>query len=121
MEFLIVHSKTGSLAELNTAQILDYRRGAKTSKSFSACCQTSYGKTKKQVSMLAADIKNQYIHDYDLLEVTLKENNLENCPGQIYNMDETGISLDPRPPNIIAKRGQKRYDIVNLGRKSKSQ
>ena len=98
MEFLVVHSKTGSLAELNTAQILDHGRGAKTSKSFSACCQTRYGKTKKQVSMLAEDIKNQYIHYYDLLEVTLKENNLEDCPGQIYNMDETGIPLDPRPP-----------------------
>jgi len=42
------------------------------------------------------------------LESTLKEYQLEDCPGQIYNMDETGMPLDPRPPNIIAKSGQKR-------------
>jgi len=38
---------------------------------------------------------------FDLLESTLKEHQLEDCPGQTYNMDET------RPPNIIAKSGQK--------------
>jgi len=44
---------------------------------------------------------------FDLLESTLKEHQLEDCPGQIYNMDETGIPMDPRPPNMIAKSGQK--------------
>ena len=63
--------------------------------------------------------KESIQHYYDLLETTLKEHNLQDYPGQIYNMDETGIPLDPRPPNIIVKRGQKRYDIVSLGRKSK--
>jgi len=38
---------------------------------------------------------------FDLLESTLKEHQLEDCLGQIYNMDETGMPLDPRPPNII--------------------
>ena len=42
---------------------------------------------------------------FDLLESILKEHQLEDCPGQIYNMDETGMPLDPRPPNIIAKSG----------------
>jgi len=40
---------------------------------------------------------------FDLLQSTLKEHQLEDCPGQIYNMDETGMPLDPRLPNIIAK------------------
>ena len=49
-------------------------------------------------------VNKESIHQYnDLLKVPLKEHNLEDCPGQIYNMDETGIPLDPRPPNIIAK------------------
>jgi len=45
---------------------------------------------------------------FDLLESTLKEHLLEVFPSQIYNMDETGMPLDPRAPNIIAKSGHKR-------------
>jgi len=45
---------------------------------------------------------------FDLLESTLKEHQFEDCPGQIYSTDETEMPLDPRPPNIIAKSGQKR-------------
>ena len=39
---------------------------------------------------------------YDALEETLMAHNLSNTPGQIYNMDESGMPLDPRP-NVIAK------------------
>ena len=35
-----------------------------------------------------------------------------NSPAQIYNMDESGMSLDARPPNVVAKRGQKRSTIT---------
>ncbi len=45
---------------------------------------------------------------YNLLEKTLEKYKLTNSPAQIYNMDETGMPLDPRPPNIVAKRGQKK-------------
>ena len=45
---------------------------------------------------------------YNLLESTLEKHNLKDSPAQIYNMDETGMPLDPRPPNIVAKRGQKK-------------
>jgi len=41
---------------------------------------------------------------YNLLEFTRKEHNLEDCPGQIYNMDETGMPLDP---NIVTRSRQK--------------
>ena len=44
---------------------------------------------------------------FDLLEETLNEHDLLNSPGQLYNMDESGVPLDSRPPNVIAKRGQK--------------
>ena len=40
---------------------------------------------------------------YNLLEETLQKNNLSGCPAQIYNMDKTGMPLDPRPPNVVAK------------------
>ena len=48
-------------------------------------------------------VNKEFISFYfDLLESTLTENSLIDYPGQIYNMDETGMPLDPRPPNIIA-------------------
>ena len=46
---------------------------------------------------------------YELLEDILTEHNLLDSPAQIYNMDESGIPLNPRPPNIVARRGQKRF------------
>ena len=39
---------------------------------------------------------------YDLLKEVLDEFDLENHPEQIYNMDESGIPLDPRPPKVAA-------------------
>ena len=36
------------------------------------------------------------------------EHDLMSRPAQIYNMDKSGVTLDPRPPNVIAKRGQKK-------------
>ena len=42
------------------------------------------------------------------LEETLKQHNLMNCPGQIYNVDEMGVPLDHRPPNVIARRWQEK-------------
>ena len=41
----------------------------------------------------------------DLLEQVLDENGLKDHPERIYNMDESGIPLDPKPPKVIAARG----------------
>ncbi len=54
---------------------------------------------------------------YNLLEETLLEQDLMSSPAQIYNMDESGIPLDPRPPNVIAKRGQKKVRYRVSGKK----
>ena len=40
---------------------------------------------------------------YNLLEETLCEHDLTNKPPQIYNMDESGMPLDHRPPNVVAR------------------
>ena len=45
----------------------------------------------------------------------LKENNLTDCPEQIYNMDETGMPLDPRAPTKVG------FAIASQERKSRSQ
>ena len=44
---------------------------------------------------------------FDLLEQTLKENDLLSEPSLIYNIDETGLPLDPKHPMVVAKKGQK--------------
>ncbi len=54
---------------------------------------------------------------YDLLEETLREHNLTNSPAQIYNMDKSGVPLDHRPPNVVAKRGQKKVRYRVAGKK----
>ena len=54
---------------------------------------------------------------FNLLESTLQQYNLADSPAQIYNMDETGMPLDHRPPSVIAKRGQKKVRSRVSGRK----
>ena len=40
---------------------------------------------------------------FDLLERTLDENNLRGKPNQIFNMDESGMPLDPKSHIIVAE------------------
>ena len=44
-------------------------------------------------------------HYFDLLEKTLKDNNLLNKPAQIYNVDETGMAYEHRPPKVVTLKG----------------
>ena len=45
---------------------------------------------------------------FDLLKEVYDELELSDHPECIYNMDETGMLLEPRPPNIFAKKGAKK-------------
>ena len=54
---------------------------------------------------------------YNLLEETLQQNGLMNSPAQIYNMDESGMPLDPHPPNVVAQKGQKKVRYRVSGKK----
>ena len=51
---------------------------------------------------------------YDLLKDVLDEFDLEHHPEQIYNMDESGVPLDPRPPKVAARKGQRKQGTVYL-------
>ena len=55
---------------------------------------------------------------YDLLERTLVDNELMDKPAQIFNLDETGMPLDPAPPLVIARRGQKHPSAICSGNKA---
>ena len=45
----------------------------------------------------SVNIKNYFV----LLEKTLEEKELFNCPNRIYNMDESGLPLDHNPSKVI--------------------
>jgi len=62
---------------------------------------------------------NGTLQYYDLLECTLCDNDLMDMPSQIFNLDETGMPLDPSPPLIVARCGQKHPSA--LGSKDKFQ
>lgn len=42
---------------------------------------------------------------YDVLETTLKDNDLLGVPSQIFNCDETGLPLQPKAPKVIEEVG----------------
>ncbi len=46
---------------------------------------------------------------FELLKSTYDEFNFHDCPESIFNMDKTGMPLNPKPPKVVAKKGQKRY------------
>ena len=47
-------------------------------------------------------------HYFDLSKQTLRDNSLINSPERIYNVDETGVPLDPSAPNVVTMKGTKK-------------
>jgi len=62
------------------------------------------------ISNIRMDVVNESTmrHYFDLLETTLKDDNLLHSPSQIYNVDETGVPLDPKASNVIEWTGSKK-------------
>ena len=59
-----------------------------------------------------------FSHYFDLLESTLCEYDLLDKPSQLFNMDKTGVPLNPDLPKGIFKRGNKNLVSVSSGDKS---
>ena len=55
---------------------------------------------------------------FDLLEHTLVENDLHDKPCQLFNMDETGMPLDPKSVKCVFARGVKNPVSLSSGNKS---
>ena len=55
---------------------------------------------------------------FDLLERTLEDNDLHDKPCQLFNMDKTGMPLDPRPLKCVYSRGEKNPSCLSSGDKS---
>ena len=48
---------------------------------------------------------------FDLLEATLMENHLDGKPGQLFNMDESGMPLDPKAPKLVFQKGSNAFNV----------
>ena len=75
------------------------------------------GDSTAGVRMEAVNV--EIIHAYfDLLRSVYDEFGFDDYPKRIYNMDETGVPLEPRPPEIVAAKGQKKIQYHTSGQKS---
>ena len=61
------------------------------------------------------DVIDRY---FDLLEETLLENELKDCPCQIFNMDESGMPLDPKSMKTIHVHGDPNPVTTTTGNKA---
>lgn len=61
-----------------------------------------------QMDAVNQETMDQY---FSLLGEVLMEHNLVDKPSQIYNVDESGVPLDPKPPNKITKKGSRSFNI----------
>ena len=52
-----------------------------------------------------------------MLEDIIKENRLHGKPGQMFNMDESGMPIDPESPKLVFKKGC-RASSVSTGEKT---
>ena len=55
---------------------------------------------------------------FDLLRSVFDDFDFDKFPESIYNMDETGVPLCPRPPKVIARKGQKMIRYRTSGQKA---
>jgi len=57
---------------------------------------------------------------FDLLKSVLENHNLMKSPGQIYNIDETGMPLNHRTPKVVTQKDQKKLGFELQGTKVRS-
>ena len=85
------------------------------------------GKVFKKISLRAGDStagvrmdainKDNLDNYFDQLKKVFDEGYFWNHPEAIYNMDETGVPLEPCPPKIVARKGQKKVRYQTSGQK----
>jgi hypothetical protein len=83
------------------------------------------GLIKKKPQGLSVDramaMNRKAIEDYfNLLLDVLTKNNLLDKPGHIYNMDESGFQMNPRPDTVIAKKGSPTLYQMTSGEKGET-
>ena len=90
--------------------------------------QTFYGRhhsilslktaTSLSVARAKASCQESLKKWYSILEETMMKHSLNEDPALVFNMDETGFPLDPKPPKSVFSRGEKNPCYVSAGNKS---
>ena len=79
---------------------------------------------RKSEGVSMARVRGMYRIDvnnyFNLLQQILEENNLMDKPGNIFNMDETGLQLNNRPGHVVAEKGSKNVVGVTSGEKGET-
>ncbi len=77
-------------------------------------------RTAVPLSYVRAIAQDQFVikRYYDLLEDTLVEHDLLNDPIRIFNCDETGLPLSPKPLKVICEVGTKNLSCITGDTKS---
>ena len=57
---------------------------------------------------------------FNLLHEVFDEFDFDNRPQCIFNMDEKGVPFEPRPPKVIARKGQKKIRYRTSGQKAQT-
>jgi len=54
-------------------------------------------------------VNSENLNEYfDLLQELFQKNNFADHPEAISNMDENGMLLEPRPPKVVTRKGEKK-------------
>lgn len=77
----------------------------------------SEGISKNRALGMNKSVVKEY---FDLLEKTMIENDLVNKPGNIFNMDESGLQLNNKPGQVIALKGSKCVSTITSGEKGET-
>ena len=75
------------------------------------------GDSTTGVQLDATSLENMKAY-FDLLREVYNEFDFEDHPEAIYNMDETGVPLEPQSPKVVAKRGRKKVRYHMSGQKA---
>ena len=79
------------------------------------CPDLSIQKPKKrEISRVRGTTEVNVKNYFQELDIILTKYNLKNKPEQIWNIDETGITLDHNPPKIVATKGERPF-VVTAG------
>ena len=73
-----------------------------------------YGDATGHVRMDAVT-KENITNYFDLLKECLEEHDFASHPERIYNMDESGVPLDPKPPRVVTRKGQRKVRYRSKG------
>ena len=74
------------------------------------------GNATAHVRMKATNKENIKYY-FKLLKEIFDTNNFAAHPERVYNMDESGMPLDPKPPKVVSLKGQKKVIYHTSGEK----